>query len=183
MTSINGQGPKPLSVLLIGWSSIIVSSVMIIGEIYSFFSSPSLEQMGLSPAIVAGYFPEAARIVDDLNRSLKIWITVDIVFFIFVLVGSIQFLRLRQWGRRALEAACWIGVVVALAGAVQDYWYLKQIEAMMAKLLSRVGFHQSIVNPLGLVAIFLALIFWLLICFAMIFLLRRPTVRKAVNLK
>jgi len=95
---------KPSSLVFIGWFLIMTSAFLILsstfGVVFKYFG-------GLDAASL-----KAAQLYPEPLNSLMVvfWFVYDI----FLLVSSIQFLRLRAWARSSLEVLTWIYIMNAL---------------------------------------------------------------------
>ena len=106
---------KPTSLVFIGWFLISVSTLIVLTDLFSL----SFKYFGgLDPAAVedAQIFPEPINTI-----MVAFWF----VYYIFLLVSSIQFLRLRPWARTSLEILTWIYICYTLVFLI---WELLPIE-------------------------------------------------------
>ncbi|MEK6755294.1 MAG: hypothetical protein AABZ02_03985, partial [Bacteroidota bacterium] len=112
------------------------------------------------------------------------WTAYGIVYFLFVLVAGIQFLRMRAWGRSALETACWVGLLNAVIDTLLSYMIWQNMQETMSMVLKGLGGGQyAYLNPLGYIAIVAGFFLWVVPCGGMIVFLRRPKVRETVSLR
>jgi len=179
---MNEQTTKPTSVIVIGWCTIIASGIMVLVNLVSLLSFGAYDTLGLNSPLLAPYLPQATKKVMDLYRYSRMWAVYGIFYFLFVMVAGIQFLRLRAWGRAAMEAACWIGLLNAVVDTLLSYimWHSMQ-ETLSAVLRGLGGGQYSYLNPLGLFTIVVGFFLWVIPCGFMIVFLRRPKIREAVS--
>jgi TRAP-type C4-dicarboxylate transport system permease large subunit len=117
--------------------------------------------------------------VMDLYSYSRVWTWYAIVFFGFALVAGVQFARLRDWGRKALEIVCWVGIFNALADTTLSYMIWKNMQDTLSMVMRGMGSSQyTFVNPLGFFMIVLGFFLWIIPSVGMIIYLRRPIIRK-----
>ena len=178
--------PRVPSIAIIGWTTVVASAIMIVVNAMSLVSYSMLDTLDLNVNIpmMSQYLPQSMKKVIDLYRYSRWWTAYGMVFFGFVLVAGVQFLRLRAWGRRALEIACWIGMVNAVVDSALSYLIWKNMQDTLSMALSGLGGGQySNMNPLGLFTIVVGFILWIVPSAGVIIYLRRPSIRRSVSLK
>ena len=178
--------PRLPSIEVVGWTTIIASAVLIVVDIMSLLSYTMLDTLDLNQTLplVSQYVPQSMKKVMDLYRYSRWWTGYGLVFFGFVLVAGIQFVRLRAWGRKALEIASWIGLINAVIDSALSYLMWKNMQDTLAMVLQGLGGGQySYINPLGFLTIVVGFFLWMIPSLAMIVYLRRPAVRQAAGLK
>ena len=176
--------PKPPSIAIIGWSTIAASILMIVTDLVGLLSFSMLDNLGSPNApLLSQYLPPSMKKVMELY-SYSRWMTwYEICFFLFALVGGVQFLRLRAWGRSALEAVCWLGLLNACLDTLLSYLIWENMRDSLSMVLGAVGGGQySYMNPVGFFTIALGFFLWVIPSLGMIIYLRRPVIRQAVNL-
>lgn len=177
---------KPPSTAIIGWSTVIASSIMIVVNAvsllsYSMFNSADL---GLNSPLLSQYIPQSMKRVFDLYQYSRWWTWYGIFFFIFVLIAAAQFLRLKAWGRKAFEIACWIGLFNGFVDTALSYWIWKNMQESLSIVLRGIGGGQySYINPLGLFTIVVGFFLWIIPSVGIIVYLRRPAIRQAVSVR
>lgn len=181
-----GATPQPPSIAIIGWSTAVASVVMITIDVISLLSSTVLDTLDLnsSAPLLSQYVPQSMKSVVDLYHYGKWWTGYEILFFGFALVAGIQFLRLRAWGRKALEIVCWLGLFNAIVDTILSFLIWKNMQETLSMILRGPGGGQSSsISPLGLFTIVLGFLLWFAPSVGMIVYLRRPMIRQIVNLK
>jgi hypothetical protein len=174
---------RPLSIPVFGWSTIMASVIMIAVDLVSLMSYSTLDSFNLDASLLSQYVPQGAKKVMDFYSYSRIWTCYGIVFFGFALVAGIQFVRLRAWGRKALEIVCWAGLVNALVETTLSYMIWKNMQDTLSMVMRGTGGSQySFINPLGFVTIVLGFFLWIIPSIGMVIYLRRPAIRQAVNL-
>jgi hypothetical protein len=181
---MNSQTAKPTSVLVIGWCSIVASGIMVLVNLVSLLSFSVYDTLGLNSPLLAPYMPQAMKKVMDLYRYSRMWTVYGIFYFLFVLVAGVQFLRLRAWGRAAMEAACWIGFLNAVVDTLLSYLMWRNMQETLSAVLRGLGGGQySYLNPIGFFTIVAGFFLWVIPCGLMIVFLRRPKIRESVSLR
>lgn len=177
--------PHVPSIPIIGWSTILASALLILVNIGSLVTTSALDAMNRSfdSPVFAQYVPQSMKSMLDLYSYSRWWTWYGVFYFAFVLAAGVQFVRLRAWGRSALEVACWIGLVNALVDTFLSYeiWSGMQ-ETFNAVLRSMGGVHSSYLNPLGFFTIVLGFILWVVPSVGLIIYLRRSVIRQIVSL-
>ncbi|HCA80274.1 MAG TPA: hypothetical protein DEP53_11140 [Bacteroidetes bacterium] len=176
--------PHIPSIPIIGWSTIIASALMILVNISSLLTTSALDALNMSfdSPVFAQYIPQSMKSMLDLYTYSRWWTWYGVLYFAFVLAAGVQFVRLRAWGRSALEAACWIGLMNALVDTILSYeiWSSMQ-EAYNVVLRSMGGVHSTYLNPLGFFTIVLGFFLWVIPAVALIVYLRRPVIRQTIS--
>jgi hypothetical protein len=179
--------PRPHlpSIPIIGWSTIFASALMILVNVTSLFTTSALDALNMSfdSPVFAQYVPQSMKSMLDLYTYSRWWTWYAVLYFAFVLAAGVQFVRLRSWGRSALEAACWIGIMNALVDTFLSYeiWSNMQ-ETFNMVLRSMGGVHSSYLNPLGFFTIVLGFFLWVIPAVGLIIYLRKPVIRQTVSL-
>lgn len=171
----------PRAILVVGWASAFASIFMIVMNIFSVVAAAAMEEMIPASVFPGGRVPSSLTLLLDLNRYTQYWLIYGVVYFSFVLVAALQFLRLKAWGRKALESACWIGIINGLADTAFSYYSWNAMKSAMGDLIGQYGGGMSGVHQLGLAAMFVGLVLWIVPCVGLIIFVRRPSVKQAVN--
>jgi len=175
---------KPPSVLIIGWASVLASGLMVLVNLVSLVSYNMFDTMNLNVPGLSQYVPESMKKVMVLYGYSRIWTAYGIVYFLFVCVAGVQFLRLRAWGRTALEIACWVGLLNAVVDTMLSYMIWQNMQETLSLLMRGIGGGRySYLHPLGFITIIAGFILWVVPCGGMIVFLRRPKVRETVSLR
>jgi hypothetical protein len=176
--------PRPSSITIIGWTTVMASAIMIVMNVASLLSYKMLDSLdlNLSSSLLSQYMPQSMKKVMDLYRYSRWWTWYGILFFGFVVVAGVQFLRLRAWGRKALEAACWIGLLNGFIDTVLSYTLWQSSQESLSLVMRQLGGSQySYLNPLGLLTIIVGFFLWIIPSVAMIVYLRRPKIKEVVS--
>jgi hypothetical protein len=174
---------RPVSIPVIGWSTIMASIIMIAVDAMSLLSFNTLDSFNVDASVLNQYVPQGMQKVMDLYSYSRAWTMYGILFFAFTFVAGVQFVRLRAWGRKALEIVCWIGLFNALAETAMSYMIWRNMQETLSMVMRGVGGSQySFINPLGFITIVLGFFLWLIPSVGMIIYLRRPIIRQSVNL-
>ena len=113
---------RPKVVSVIGWIWLVLSILLVIKGLVNLIS------VSVARALAPGLFrmaqSDVARVPAArwaLEHGVAIFAT-QAVFWIFVGIAAVSFLRLRPWAHRAIEAVCWLGLLYALGFLV--FWYV-----------------------------------------------------------
>jgi hypothetical protein len=174
---------RPLSIPVIGWSTIMASVIMIAVDAMSLFSFNTLDSLNLDASMLSQYVPQGMKKVMDLYSYSRVWTCYGILFFGFALFAGIQFVRLRAWGRKALEIVCWVGMFNAFVDTALSFVIWKNMQDTLSMVMRGAGGSQySFINPLGFFTIVLGFFLWVIPSIGMVIYLRRPVIRQAVSL-
>lgn len=163
------------SARIIGWSTALFSIIIILSEVSNLLTDP-MEQLN----IVFNMFPQAKigmETMTDIFQYSRIWSVYTILYFLFVFVGSIQFIRFQAIGRLLLEIACWIGLVNACIDSFLSYILWKNMQAALSNVTGNMGMDLVNLNPLGIGAIAFGFFLWIIPTIGMIVYLRRPALK------
>jgi hypothetical protein len=169
------------SVNIFGWSTIIVSVILIVSQLLSLATADSVDQvtgfLGGYPGIKTGILGPMM----DMFEYNRIWSIYSICYFLCTLVGGILFVRLREIGRKILEIACWVGLLNACVDTTTSYLFWKEMEASMHAFVGGLGMSLSQMNPLGIGAIVLGFFIWVIPSIGIIVYLQKPSLRNVMN--
>lgn len=178
---MNSPAPLlPRSILLIGWSTAFAAIAMMVMNIASLTSSAALEELIPSSLFLNGQAPPSLQAVLDVYELGRYWMMFTTLFFVFVLVAALQFLRLRSWGRQALEAACWIGIMGGVVDAVFSYSSWNAMRIAMSDLMGQYGGGLAGAQQLGVVSILLGFLLWGIPCVALMVFVRSAAAKQAM---
>lgn len=148
-------------------------------------SSSALDKLSASvdTALIGQYVPQSMQTVLSLYTYGRWWTWYGVLFFLFVLVAGVQFVRLKASGRTMLETACWIGFFNASVDTYLSFeiWSSTR-EALSMALQSMGGGHSTYLDPVAFFLIVLGFFIWIIPAAGLIFYLRRPIVRQTVSL-
>jgi hypothetical protein len=181
-----GSPPRIPSMTMIGWTTVVASAIMIVIDVMSLVSYSMLDSLDLTGTMpmLSQYVPQSMKKVMDLYSYSRWWTGYGILYFGFVLSAGVQFLRLRAWGRKALELACWVGLFNAVFDSLLSFLLWKNMQEAFSTALQGLGGGQySYLNPLGLFTIVVGFFLWVIPAAGMIIYLRRPAIRQAASLK
>jgi hypothetical protein len=163
------------SIRVIGWSTAIFSIIIILSEFSNLLTNP-MEQFN----IVFQMFPQAKGSMDAMTEIFqysRIWSAYSVLYFCFVLLGSIQFLQFKTAGRLNLEIACWIGMFNACADTFLSYTLWKQMQAALSRVEGTLGMGLGNLNPFGVAAILLGFFLWIIPTIGLVVYLRKPALK------
>jgi hypothetical protein len=160
------------SVRIIGWSTALFSIAIILSEVPNLLTNP-MDQFKM----VFNMFPQAKKGMDgmtDLFQYSRLWSIYMILYFLYVFVGSIQFIRFQAIGRMILEIACWVGIVNGCIDSFLSFILWKQMQAALSNVTGTMGIGLGNLNPLGMATIILGFFLWIIPTIGMIVYLRKP---------
>jgi len=162
-------------VRIIGWSTALFSIIIILSDFSNLLSNP-MEQFQM----VFDMLPQArsgTNAIADMFQYNRIWSAYSILYFSFVLFGSIQFIRFQAIGRMLLEIACWVGIVNACIDTCISYMLMKQMKKSLSAVIGTMGVNLGNLNPLGMAAIILGFFLWIIPTIVLIVYLRKPELK------
>ena len=162
-------------VRIIGWSTALFSVVIILSDVTNLLTNP-MEQVNM----VFEMFPQAKGGTDAITEMFqysRIWSVYSILYFLYVFVGSIQFIRFKAIGRTILEIACWVGIMNACIDSLISYMLWKQMKAMLSTVTGLMGMGLENLNPLGMATIIFGFFLWIIPTIGMIVYLRKPALK------
>jgi hypothetical protein len=166
-----GEFNMPRSISIIGWSTILLSIIIILLGLVNLFEDSSMDQM----SNLLKTFPQARTALDsmeDLFLYARIWSIYTILFFCGVLIGAAQFVRYREVGRKILEIACWIGLVNACVDSFLSYILWKNMQAAFSAAMKNMGAGLGNLSLIGTITIILGFFLWIVPSIGMIVYLR-----------
>lgn len=169
---------RPTSVTVIGWIFIALAGLMILSSIMAFAVFSIMKHMGVDiPPLPA----EAPGFVSIISQNPDLFILLQIGFAIFVLITSIQFLRLRSWARTTLEILSWLGFVYLVIFEI--YWVSSWISKTLGASADENTINLIIVlhRVLGLITNIVYTAAFAIPIIVIIKFLRGKTIKEAVN--
>jgi hypothetical protein len=165
----------PRSISVVGWSTILFSTIIILTEFFSLFSNPMVQLN-----VLFSTFPQAQNgmeSVTELFQFNRMWSIYTIFYFSVVLAGAIRFVHFHEIGRTILEIACWIGMVNACVDTLLSYIFWKNMQAALSTVMGTMGMSLGYINPLGMITIILGFFLWIIPSIGMILYLRSPKIK------
>jgi hypothetical protein len=143
------------SVTIFGWSTIIVSVILIFTQLLSLVMTNSINEIAGLLNGYPGFKSDSLSSMMDMFEYNRIWSVYSIVYFLVTLAGGILFVRFREMGRKILEIACWVGMLNACVDTTVSYTFWKEMESAMNAVVGGMGVGLPLqqINPLGLGAI------------------------------
>lgn len=169
------------SVYIFGWSTIVVSAILILTQLLNLAISGSVDQVagllgGYSGLKITGMGP-----VMDMFAYNRIWSMYSIIYFLCTFTGGIQFVRFREGGRKMLEIACWVGLLNACVDTAASYILWKRMESAMNVMVGGMGLTVEQFSPFGLGAIIVGFFLWVIPSIGIIIYLRRPSLKALMS--
>ena len=102
---------------IIGWIFFAAAILMMLSSIMAFLAFASMSSMGRG----AHSIPEdAPKVFAFIFRYFGIFAAIQLLLAIFILIASIEFLKLRAWARTALEVVSWLGLIYVISFGI--FW-------------------------------------------------------------
>ena len=105
------QKKRPTAVTVIGWMFIASAILMILSGGMGLAAFTFVKQTAGGVPPLPEDIPGQLRVIEIVFQYFEPIAVVQISFAIFILIASIQFLRLQRWARTALEVISWLGLV------------------------------------------------------------------------
>jgi hypothetical protein len=165
---------------VIGWIFIAGAILMILSGGMGFAAFTFMKQTAGGIPPVPEEIPGQLRVVKIAFQHFELIAIVQCAFAIFVMIASIQFLRLRSWARTALEIIAWLGLVYLVGFGI--VWVVSWIGITSnIPLTEGVSGPSSMFNIVGVVLGSVVTVCWALLLVVIIIFLRAKTIRTAVG--
>ncbi len=177
MTAV--QKKRPTSVTVIGWIFIAGAILMILSGGMGFAAFTFMKQTTGGVPPVPENIPGQLRVMKFVFQHFELIAMVQVAFAIFVIIASIQFLRLRRWARIALEVVAWLGLVYLVGFGI--VWVVSWIG-----ITSNIHLTEGTVGPspkfnmVGAIMGSVVTVFWAVPLVVIIIFLRGKTIRRAL---
>jgi hypothetical protein len=175
------QKKRPTAVTVIGWIFIAGAILMIFSSGMGFMAFSFMHHMGgeATPPITEKA-PFQLGVMEVIFQHFGLIALVQVAFAAFILIASIQFLRLRRWARTALEVIAWLGLVYVVGNGIF-------LVSFVITVTSSVPFAEGASELSPILGIFAAVmgsvvtLFWAIPLVVIIIFLRGKTIRGAVS--
>jgi hypothetical protein len=170
---------RPASVTAIAWVSIVMAGLAILSSAMGLLAFHLMRWIaGRWPPVPAGT-PWAAQSMWGTSPHFEALAVLQILFAGFVLAAGLEFLRLRAWARTALEVAYWLALIWTVGFGVR--WAVSLV-SMTSAFPAGGGppFSPQFFKVFGVIVGAAATAFGVVPCAVIIWLLRGPTVRRAM---
>ena len=173
------QKKRPTSVTVIGWIFIAGAILMILSGGMGFAAFTFMQQMGeeMPP------FPEEApfqfSVMEVIFQHFGLIAIVQVALAVFIIIASIQFLRLRRWARTALEVVAWLGLLYLVSFGI--FWVVSWIgiTSNIPSTEEAPGLFPMF-NIFGAIMGSVITLFWAAPLVVIIIFLRKKTIREAL---
>ncbi|MFB3880081.1 MAG: hypothetical protein ACE149_02405 [Armatimonadota bacterium] len=178
---------RPTVVVVLGWIFIGLAALTLLSAGMGLLT---WGVMGALPKHAPGFPKEAMpqmAVFQNMFRYFGPLIAVQMAGAVFVIVSAAYFLKLRAWARTALEAMTWIAVIWQVVfGLVWTRVSKDMMAAMMASMppeAARAGppIPTDMFTDLAITMAIVMVLFYLIPCAIIIWLLRGRTVREAMR--
>jgi hypothetical protein len=173
------QKKRPTAVTVIGWIFIAGAILMILSGGMGFAAFSFMKQMGVERPPIPEQAPFQFSVMEVIFQHFGLIAMVQVVLAIFIIIASIQFLRLRRWARTALEVIAWLGLVYLVSFGI--FWVVSWLE-----ITSNIPVTEGAQGPTPMFNIFGAVmgsvvtLFWAAPLVVIIIFLRGKTIRGAL---
>jgi hypothetical protein len=174
------QKKRPTSVTVIAWIFIAGAILMILsgGMGFAAFSFMKQTTGGVPP--VPEDIPGQLRVMQFAFQHFELIAMVQCALAIFILIASIQFLRLRRWARTALEVITWLGLVYVVGFGI--FWVVSWIGITSnIPITEGTPGPSSLFNIVGAVMGSVVALFWAVPLVVIIIFIRGKTIREALQ--
>ena len=177
MTAI--QKKRPTAVTVIGWLFIAGAILMILSGGMGFAAFSFMQQLGEEMPPTPEGAPFQFGVMEVIFKHFEIIAMVQVALAVFILIASIQFLRLRRWARTALEVMIWLGLVYVVGFGI--FWVASWLD-----MTSSIPITEGTSGPPPLFGIFGAImgsvvaLVWAILLIVIIVFLRGKTIKGAL---
>lgn len=109
---------RPLSVTVVGTLFLAIAIVMVLSSLWGLLTFELFSPTGEEIPHLSEDAPWGATFVFTIAEHYDVVFFLQLIFAIFVLIVSIQFLNLRAWARTVLEIMCWIFLGIGIVSVV-----------------------------------------------------------------
>ena len=177
MTAV--QKKRPTAVMVIGWIFIAGAILMILSGGMGFAAFSFMQQLGEEMPPTLEGAPFQFSVMEVIFQHFDLIAMVQVAFAIYILIASIQFLKLRRWARTALEVVSWLGLVYIVGFGI--FWVASWLD-----ITSSIPVTEGAPGPPPLFGIFGAVmgsivaLVWAVPLVVIIIFLRGKTIKEAV---
>jgi len=163
LTSENEERERPRAVTVIGWTCLVLSLLRLVQDLFGWVV---WKVGGFSQTLSFFGMPRASGLpIDMLFKHFDTIVVVQAIFAAVVAYVAYGFLRMRPWGRLAMEVVCWsVLVLLATVAALLMVWSHRNVTDASPRVAAAIALNLAIAGLLP------GLVIWFL---------RRPSVRQA----
>ena len=182
---MTAEAKRPTAVTALGWIFIAGGALTLIGGGLAVVSFTIMgDIMRASPPPISESDPLPLRLIStNLFRYTGALCLLQLLVASLTIISAANFLRLRAWARAALEAITWLGLIGAIGfGIFWVTWWLG-MSARVCTEFADSGMAMPIpgFTAFGAIAGSLGTLTYAAPCVLLIWLLRSPTVRQAMQ--
>jgi hypothetical protein len=173
------QKKRPTAVTVIGWVFIAGAVLMIFSGGMGFAAFSFMKHMGGEKPPIPEQAPFQFGVMEVIFQHFGLIAIVQGALAVFIIIASIQFLRLRRWARTALEVIAWLGLVYLVGFGI--FWVVSWIG-----ITSNIPITEGTPGPapmfniVGAVMGSVVTLFWAAPLVVIIIFLRGKTIREAL---
>jgi hypothetical protein len=112
------QKERPTAITVIGWVFIAGAILMIFSGGMGFVAFSFMNHMGAERPPIPEQAPFQLGVMEVIFQHFGLIAMVQVACAIFILIASIQFLRLLRWARTALEVIAWLGLLYLVCNGI-----------------------------------------------------------------
>lgn len=161
----------------IGWSAIAISIIVVISESINLLLYNPARQLDFILQMLPNQRRAELSTSVNIFRYSQIWSVYTILYFLFVLLGAVQFIRFRASGRTLLEYAASIGILNACLESSLNFAIWKNLQSILSSVVGYLGVPAQNFRPFGILSIIGSFALWIVPSVSLIVYLRKPAVR------
>ena len=173
------QKKRPTAVTVIGWIFIAGAILMILSGGMGFAAFSFMQQLGEEMPPTFEGAPFQFGVMEVIFQHFGLIAMVQVALAVFILIASIQFLRLRRWARTALEVIAWLGLVYIVGFGI--FWVASWLDITSSiPVTEGTSGPSSIFDIVGAIMGSVVALAWAVPLVVIIILLRGKTIRGAL---
>ena len=174
------QKKRPTAITVIGWIYIAVAVLMIFSGGMGFVAFSFMQDIKGERPPTPEDTPFPFGVMDVVFQHFDLLALAQVALAAFIIIASIQFLRLRRWARTALEVIAWLGLVYIVGFGI--FWVTSWI-SITSGIPATEGASgpPPLFNVFGAVMGSMVMLFWAIPLVVIIAFLRGKTIREAVS--
>ncbi|MFH0990622.1 MAG: hypothetical protein V1799_11470 [bacterium] len=178
--ALDPTNEKPKSIAVFGVTTLIASVILFLMEGFGLLTYTALDSLGLSDQLLTQFLPSSFNEISEYYRYSH-WLSyVKLLFFLTTGISAAFFLRYDERGRRGLEIACWIGLLLGGIETSISVAIWRSTKALLQPLLSLYGSAGSLmVSQAGTASIIFGTVLWIVPSVFIILYLRQSKIRFA----
>jgi hypothetical protein len=107
------KNPRPALLTVIGWCFIAIAGISIISGIFSLFSFAWMNRAIKNTPELLNELPQQYQMIYSFLTLIYIVIVFQVLLSVFILLMSVEFLKMRAWARTGLEFINWFAILIS----------------------------------------------------------------------